>query len=476
MNIKHPLDDTKGHTSNKPQFLHVNFNQDDSCFSCALEDGFRIYNTNPLQVKLTKKFTINTNTKTFPSKVNGTGIGYTRMLYRTNYIALLGGGTNPKYPMNKLIIWDDLLRKESMVLKFMSIIKEVYLSRSFIIVQFDKHFEIYNFKQNPKKLFLNKNFEIKLGSNIDFKVSNINASIVQNALAFVPPRTRGQIQIARISSPSNDSARSDDSDVDEDFPTLIIKAHKSDIRLIKLNHQGTMIASCSEKGTIIRIFSTHNGSLIKEFRRGIDSVEIYDMEFSPKGNKLAIISDKQTLHIFQVYDHNNQFNKIHRLEKSNWGNWNKNLNLKYFDSVWSMCSIHLQNPKLLLSKPRNNSISDHHTNNTSGKNNLIDLEFEKDRCKIGWCNNSTQTSRNSVRDGKSSKDYRISDDADDDNDNDNDEEDSLVLVWKDCGIWEKYVILEKDVSTTAATVSNKDNHYSVNESLRTENHNNNINE
>ena len=79
-----------------------------------------------------------------------------------------------------------------------------------------------------------------------------------------------------------------------------IPAHNGALSAICLNYSGTLLATASEKGTLIRIFSTETGQPLQEFRRGREKAEIYSICFDKKSHKLACSSDRGTIHIFNV--------------------------------------------------------------------------------------------------------------------------------------------------------------------------------
>ena len=80
--------------SNQNEILFIGFNQDQTCITLGTQSGFKIYQADPLQLQLSRD-------------LHG-GIGIIEMLYRQNIMALVGGGTDPKWPKNKVIMWDDL--------------------------------------------------------------------------------------------------------------------------------------------------------------------------------------------------------------------------------------------------------------------------------------------------------------------------------------------------------------------------------
>lgn len=358
----------------EPKLLNVAFNQDQSCFAVCSEKGFQVYSTYPMEMKMERDFTVlgrrriqdedgeNGQRKEFNTtgKSSNTGIGIIKMLYKTNYVALVGGGKKPRFPLNKFCIWDDLKEKNSIILEFTTPILNVHLSRTHIVVVLKNMVLVYSFKLKPDLIFSFDTVDNDLG------VSD-HAITEHSSILVFPCRNSGQLQIVDILNRRNSA------EGDEDRKSVsLIKAHKNPIQCVCLSPSGKMIASASDLGTIIRVHDTKSCALLYEFRRGLDSAVITDMKFSPSGMKLAVLSDKNTLHIYHVYrDDVHDRNKTHVF---------KDLPLfpKYFKSTWSFVSKDVGN-----------------------KNDVIN-----DLGKLGW--------------------------ADDE---------SVIIIWKFKGIWEKYDII-----------------------------------
>lgn len=82
--------------------------------------------------------------------------------------------------------------------------------------------------------------------------------------------------------------------------TNIIQAHKSPLACLCLNSTGTLLATASDKGTVIRVFSVPNGDKVAQFRRGTYAARIFSLAFNPVSTLLAVTSDSDTVHIFRL--------------------------------------------------------------------------------------------------------------------------------------------------------------------------------
>ncbi|OHT16290.1 hypothetical protein TRFO_13298 [Tritrichomonas foetus] len=82
-------------------------------------------------------------------------------------------------------------------------------------------------------------------------------------------------------------------------PPVTFEAHKAPIRAVALSNNGKYIATVSNKGTIIRLW-TIDGKLINESRRGLTPATIMHMSFSPCSEYLCVSSNHFTSHIFKV--------------------------------------------------------------------------------------------------------------------------------------------------------------------------------
>ncbi|EPB70526.1 WD domain, G-beta repeat protein [Ancylostoma ceylanicum] len=78
-------------------------------------------------------------------------------------------------------------------------------------------------------------------------------------------------------------------------------AHDGPLACLKFNSDGTMIATASTKGTVIRVYSVPQGTRLFEFRRGMSRcVTIYSLAFSADSTYLCSSSNTETVHVFKL--------------------------------------------------------------------------------------------------------------------------------------------------------------------------------
>lgn len=80
----------------------------------------------------------------------------------------------------------------------------------------------------------------------------------------------------------------------------VIQAHKAPIAALALNSTGTMLATASDKGTVVRVFSVPDAKKLWQFRRGTTTAHIFSMNFNLASTLLAVSSDTSTIHIYRL--------------------------------------------------------------------------------------------------------------------------------------------------------------------------------
>jgi WD40 repeat protein len=239
--------------------LYSSFNHTNDCVIFGTINGFYVYTINPFKKIISRKIT--------------GGVSIVNMLYKSNIIAFVGNEKNGLYPNNKLIIWDD--SKEDVIgeISFNEQILNFKLSKDIITVVVNSTIFIYNFKD----LSIIRTYYTNLNNNGLCKIVG--------DLIIYPANNIGEITV--INYKSNNDIKN-------------IQCHENEIKLFTIDPSGKYLASCSTKGTIIRIYNIETANLVKELRRGSDYTKIIDLKFSSDLQYLLCSSEKGTIHIYNI--------------------------------------------------------------------------------------------------------------------------------------------------------------------------------
>lgn len=253
-------------SSSQTPLLFLGFNQDHGRFACGTPLGFRIYECQPFSEASCRESSIES-----PG-----GIAYVALLFRSNIVALVGGDPTPRYPSNKVMIWDDHQGCCIGELSFRSQVRSVKLRRDRIVVALEHKVYVYNFA------------DLKLLLQID-TVSNPKglcaiSSTSDSVVLACPSVIKGQVRL----------------DFHGSKRAKFISAHDSNLAYLVLTLDGRLLATASSKGTLVRVFNTHDGTRIQEVRRGVDRADIFSISLSSNAQWLAVSSDRGTIHVFSL--------------------------------------------------------------------------------------------------------------------------------------------------------------------------------
>ena len=285
---------------------NITFNQTNTCFAVAMETGYRVYNLEPLAELTHGSF------EDFGS------LRIVEMLHRTNFIAVVGGGHQSKFSARMVRIWDDKQKAFILEFSFDSIIRGVKLKRNRLIVVLSHKIYIFSFPSDPQHLQTIETRPNMRG------LCEVCPSVSCDVMIF--PGTRaGSLQLFDISTAG--------AAVGAISSPPTINAHRTDLQCVALNHGGTLAATASGKGTLIRVFDMKTRLLVIELRRGTDTAKVQSITFNDDSSYLCVSSDKGTVHIFAIK--NPELNK--RLTVANVGYLGR-----YAGSQWGMTSFTLR--------------------------------------------------------------------------------------------------------------------------------------
>ena len=159
------------------------------------------------------------------------------MMYKTNFIVLVLSSAR-----HKVVIWDDHERKNRTEITFNSVVKAVKLRKDMMVIVLENKTFIFSFLT----LQLIEQVETGLNAGGLCGISTNEAPI--SKIIAVPNPNKGSIKVLNY--------------VAENSMSSFIQAHETDLGALSVNPDGTLIASASQRGTVIKIHSADGGETL----------------------------------------------------------------------------------------------------------------------------------------------------------------------------------------------------------------------
>jgi len=301
--------------------MYINFNFSKDFLLLGLEDGYEIYKLVPFELKIKNEL--------------NKSVGIIDILNNTNILVFSGNKKNGYCNLNSFVLYDDNEKKDIGKISCESNILNLKITDKYVLVVLIDKVMIYNL--NLKLLHF-----IETGINLEGIIGmNYNDNELKYSLLS---KLKGNIIIGN----------------DNIFSKREIKVHNNIVNNICYNSNGSILATSSKKGTIIRLFSVNNDYIkIKELRRGSTLTRIINMNFNIDSNIFLCSTINGTIHLFNT-GLNNELNHLENKKLKYIPNIINNLPnnqlTKYFKSEWSFSKFQIDNIIFILTIFQDNFI------------------------------------------------------------------------------------------------------------------------
>ncbi|KAF1347948.1 WD repeat domain phosphoinositide-interacting protein 2 [Delphinella strobiligena] len=265
---------------------YITFNQDNSYLAVGTTDGIRTYTTDPFALYFQT-----------PHTENGSSgdVSILEMLFSTSLVALV---LSPRL----LRIVNTKRQATICELTFPTRIGALRLNRSRLLVVTEDLIFIYDMSS------MRSLHQIVTPSN-PYALCALSANSENNYIAY-PMRKKDYLQHAAPGHVPPNGQRNTEPmggdvmlfDANEMQEIKVIPAHQAPLSCIAMNKDGTLLATASEKGTVIRIFEIPSARKLYQFRRGSMPARIHCMSFNATSTLLCVSSATETIHIFRLGD------------------------------------------------------------------------------------------------------------------------------------------------------------------------------
>ncbi|KAH0587452.1 hypothetical protein H2248_006236 [Termitomyces sp. 'cryptogamus'] len=276
-------------TSTTPvHIFDARFDPDCQIFTTSTPAGFAVYRTSPLKLLRKRELKGGTLIAVVP-------------FHTSNILFLVGGGRSPLYPPNKVVFWDDALGAEVAELEFRERVRGIACRRGWLAVALRRRVVVFQVGEqvtryaewdtcdNPKGLLA-------------------MATAAYSTLLTIAGRQLGHVQLVHLPpcappvpiGPHISSSPPRPPPPPAKHPVSIIAAHETALTTLSVPASGRLLATTSSRGTLVRVWDSLSGKLVREFRRGTDKADIYGVAFRPDEQELCVWSDKGTVHVFTL--------------------------------------------------------------------------------------------------------------------------------------------------------------------------------